>query len=154
MVLASPGDRRDEDIHAIARAAAGKFDHYICRRDDNTRGRGPEEVPRMQAATLEAVGVPATAISIIPDEQEAIDAALRMGQTGDLILIFADVLARSWKQIIKFRPEAGADAPPRTRAATEPPPSLPPPPTPTEAMSLEGLIRDERGIRFAPEAED
>ena len=48
----------------------------------------------------------------------------------------------------------GAAAPPRTRAATEPPPSLPPPPTPTEAMSLEGLIRDERGIRFAPEAED
>ena len=43
------------------------------------------------------------AISIIPDEQEAIDAALSMGQPGDLLLMFADALTRSWKQIIKFR---------------------------------------------------
>ena len=26
-----------------------------------------------------------------------------MGQPGDLLLIFADALIRSWKQIIKFR---------------------------------------------------
>jgi hypothetical protein len=42
-------------------------------------------------------------ISIIPDEREAIDAALQMGETGDLVLIFADALVRSWKQITKFK---------------------------------------------------
>jgi hypothetical protein len=53
--------------------------------------------------------VPDSAISVIPDEQEAIDAALAMGRPGDLLLIFADALIRSWKQIIKFRP-AGMSA--------------------------------------------
>ena len=44
----------------------------------------------MQAAALRAAGVPEGAISIIPDEQEAVDAALRMGEAGDLLLVFAD----------------------------------------------------------------
>ena len=35
VVLAAPGDRRDEDIREIAEIAAGHFDHYICRCDDN-----------------------------------------------------------------------------------------------------------------------
>ncbi len=82
VVLAGPGDRRDEDLHAIAKAAAGRFDHYICRRDDNLRDRGGDEVPRIIANALMAEGVAKEAISIIPDEQEAIDAALSMGQAG------------------------------------------------------------------------
>jgi cyanophycin synthetase len=41
-VLAAPGDRRDQDIHDIATIAAGHFDHYICRCDDNRRGRGQD----------------------------------------------------------------------------------------------------------------
>ena len=41
VVLAGPGDRRDEDLVAIAHAVAGRFDHYICRRDDNLRERSP-----------------------------------------------------------------------------------------------------------------
>jgi cyanophycin synthetase len=41
MVLSAPGDRRDDDIRATARAAAaGRFAHYVVRRDDNPRGRG------------------------------------------------------------------------------------------------------------------
>ena len=39
-----------------------------------------------------------------------------MGQPGDLLLVFADALTRSWKQITKFRP-AGAPAVP-VRAAS------------------------------------
>ncbi|MGB7737984.1 MAG: cyanophycin synthetase [Steroidobacteraceae bacterium] len=103
VVLAGPGDRRDEDLRAIADAVAGRFDHYICRRDDSLRDRAPDEVPKLQAAHLQSCGVPASAISIIPDEQEAIDAALNMGQPGDLLLIFADALIRSWKQITKYK---------------------------------------------------
>ena len=115
VVLAGPGDRRDEDLVAIAKAVAGRFDHYICRRDDNLRARAPDEVPRIQAQALRAAGVPDSAISIIPDEQEAIEAALRMGETGDLLLIFADALVRSWKQITKFKPSGAAAAPVRSR---------------------------------------
>jgi cyanophycin synthetase len=160
VVLAGPGDRRDEDLVAIARAVAGRFDHYICRRDDSLRERASDEVPRIQAAALRAAGVPEGAISVIPDEQEAIAAALNMGQPGDLLLIFADALVRSWKQITKFKPAGQVAAP------APPPPVVPlvlgdgatPPGRSAEPaaaeFSLEGLIRDERGLRFAPEAED
>jgi cyanophycin synthetase len=159
VVLAGPGDRRDEDLVAIARAVAGRFDHYICRRDDSLRERAPDEVPRLQAAALAAAGVPASAVSVIPDEQEAINAALNMGAPGDLLLIFADALVRSWKQITKFRPEG---APSLAHVAAAPPlpvgDFLPESGRAAEAavaaFSLEGLIRDERGVRVAPEAED
>src|SRR6202030_4101012 len=110
VVLAGPGDRRDEDLVAIAHAVAGRFDHYICRRDDNLRDRAPDEVPRIQAEALRSRGVPESSISIIPDEQEAIETALRMGESGDLLLIFADALTRSWKQITKFSPSGAAAA--------------------------------------------
>lgn len=153
VVLAGPGDRRDEDLVGIAKAVAGRFDHYICRRDDNLRERAPDEVPRIQAAALAAAGVPAAAISVIPDEQEAIHAALHMGQPGDLLLIFADALVRSWKQITKFKPAGSEATAPRAPPAELAPalPLLEPAPA---AFSLEGLIRDERGVRYAPDAED
>src|SRR5690606_24550625 len=84
--------------------AGRRIARYVCRRDDTLRGRDGDEVPRILATTLREAGVPAAQISQIPDEQEAIDAALRMGAKGDLLLVFADQLTRSWKQITKFRP--------------------------------------------------
>jgi cyanophycin synthetase len=153
VVLAGPGDRRDEDLHAIAKAVAGRFDHYICRRDDDLRKRAGDEVPKIMAGVLKAQGIPDKAVSIIPDEQEAIEAALKMAQQGDLLLVFADALARSWKQITKFRP-AGAPETPVRAAAAPPPMHAPSPSEPDPVMSLEGLLRDERGIRVAPEVDD
>ncbi len=152
VVLAGPGDRRDEDLAAIAQATAGKFDHYICRRDDNLRGRDGDEVPLIISRALQAAGVAKDAISLIPDEQAAIDAALQMARQGDLLLVFADALVRSWKQIIKFRPE-GAPAPAAVRAA--------PPPVVEEASfdeaslaNLGEVSRDARGLFLARESED
>jgi cyanophycin synthetase len=177
VVLAGPGDRRDEDLVAIAQAVAGRFDHYICRRDDNLRDRAPEEVPRIMVQALKSAGVPADAISMIPDEQEAIDAALQMGAPGDLLLVFADSLVRSWKQITKFR-SAGSPPPrasqfrgsladePATGATTLAAGAPPASPSngfaqamrageaPPIDIGMEGLIRDERGVRLAPETED
>jgi len=150
VVVAGPGDRRDEDLRAIAEAVAGRFDHYICRRDDGLRGRDGDEVPRILSRALQQKGVSNADISLIPDEQEAIDAALQMGRAGDLILIFADALTRSWKQVIKFRAE-GAPAPRRVDLA----PAEPAPASAEEAMAeFEGLVRDERGVRLAREEDD
>ena len=154
VVMAGPGDRRDEDILAIADAVAGRFDHYVCRRDDSLRGRDGDEVPLMLKRRLEALGVKPAQISLIPDEQEAIDAALRMGRPGDLLLIFADALTRSWKQVIKFRPE-GAPAPrkPEAAPAPMPEPALAGGDEPT-LPDMEGLVRDERGVRLGREEDD
>ena len=157
IVLTCPGDRRDEDVVAIAHATAGHFDHYICRRDDVLRGRGPDEVPRLQSAALRERGVPEDAISIIPDEQEAVEAALRMGRPGDLLLIFADALARSWKQITRFQPAGAPDSAAAADAASPTPPAATAAAESAEWSFLPGeeaLIRDERGIRVARETDD
>jgi len=96
-----------------------------------------------------------------------------MGEPGDLLLIFADALVRSWKQITKFKASgapaaasasqsAAAPSPPSSTAARRPAASAgvngelgaPPAFEAVPAFNLEGLIRDERGIRMAPESDD
>jgi cyanophycin synthetase len=154
VVLAGPGDRRDEDLVAIANAVAGKFDHYICRRDDSLRGRDGDEVPRIIAKALYAAGVPESAVATIPDEQQAIDAALRMARPGDLLLVFADALVRSWKQIIQFRPE-GMPAPATTRAAPVAVAATSEPELEEARLAdLGDVMRDERGIYLSREESD
>ncbi len=151
-VLAAPGDRRDEDIRDIGRIAAGRFDRYVCRRDDNLRGRRPDEVPHLLREALLAHGVTAEQILVIPDEAAAIDAALREAQPGDLVLVFGDAITRSWKQIIQFRPEAPA------RLAERPRVSRPEPALAALAPMLEDsrreFVRDVRGVWLPREADD
>jgi cyanophycin synthetase len=169
VVVAGPGDRRDQDIRAIAEAVAGRFDHYICRRDDGLRGRAGDEVPNMIAQVLRERGVPEAAIQVIPDEQEAIAAALALGQLGDLLLVFADALTRSWKQVIKFKPQTGADSTAVTEshapAAADSSAAAHMTGAPADeplamafhddaALETTGFVRDERGLRFAGEAAD
>jgi cyanophycin synthetase len=150
VVLAAPGDRRDEDVREIARITAGHFDHYVLRRDDGRRGRGPTEIPEMLRAELAASGVPESAMSIIPDEQEAVDTALRMAARGDLLLIFADAITRSWKQVIHFKsgdvPVAPPERVPAFAVAAEVPEAA--------YAGGESLVRDERGVRLQRESED
>ncbi|MGV8942555.1 cyanophycin synthetase [Thermomonas sp.] len=150
VVLAGPGDRRDEDLRAIAEVVAGKFDHYICRRDDSLRGRDGDEVPRIMAKALQGAGVPGDAISQIPDEQQAVDNALKMGNTGDLVLVFADALTRTWKQIIRFTPDGDM---PRATPRTEIP-ELQTTMDEDLVAAMEGVVRDERGLRFEREEND
>ncbi|GHC10057.1 cyanophycin synthetase [Thermomonas carbonis] len=150
VVVAGPGDRRDEDLREIAATLAGKFDHYVVRRDDGLRGRDGDEVPRIISKALEIAGVDPAAITVIPDEQEAVDAALRMGQPGDLLVVFADALVRTWKQIIRFKPEgemqkatARAEVPTLETTLDE-----------QLVAAMEGVVRDERGLRFEREESD
>jgi cyanophycin synthetase len=148
VVLAAPGDRRDEDVRAIAKICAGRFDHYICRRDDSLRGRRPDEIPCLLHETLLAEGVPAERAQMIPDEVEAIDAALRLGRPGDVLLIFVDAISRGWKQVTHFQPEAGMVTE-KPRATYVEVPAAP------EPLVLEGeLVRDERGVRIARDLDD
>lgn len=150
-VLAAPGDRRDEDIRAIADAARGHFDHYICRADDRRRGRGETEVPEMLRDQLLAKGVDAQSIEIIADEVEAIDAALGMAREGDLVMLFADDVRRSWLQVIHYgggvkKQSQNEKTRPVNSFVEEDP----------EAFSLDSgvrLVKDERGVRLAREEE-
>ncbi|MCE9627417.1 MAG: cyanophycin synthetase, partial [Candidatus Eisenbacteria bacterium] len=154
VVLAAPGDRRDEDIREIGRVAAKHFDYYVCRRDDGLRGRGSDEIPRMLRSALLEAGVSLDQINLISEEERAVDHALRTAKPGDLLLLFADDLQRTWKQVEEFDSRSARPAEERAlqnRATVD---------LPRAAMSLEdapALIRDERGVRLAsrePEVAD
>jgi len=150
-VLAAPRDRRAEDITAIGAMAAGfKFDHYICKRDDNTRGRKSDEVPTLLKAALLAGGIKSAHVEVVPEETEALERALRLARPGDLLLCFIDQISRSWSQVAQFRPELPTS--PRPRASA---PAMEMPDVPEPAVGLmEAVIRDERGVRLAREQED
>jgi len=150
VVLSAPGDRRDEDIRNIAEIAASHFDHFICRCDDNRRGRGKDEVAVMQKNTLLEADIEPGYIDVIADEQEATSHALEIAQPGDLLLILADNIKRSWKQIIYFNSEARADESIQKVTSTIKLPA-------TDEFHFDEnveLISDERGVRIARETGD
>ncbi len=143
--LAAPGDRRDEDIFAIADEAAGHFDHYILKADDNRRGRDQKEVPLMLRKQLMEKGVQDNQIEVIADETEAVDAALKMAREGDLLLIFGDDITRCWKQIINFN----ADFESQTSSSTGPVVSNVIQTKQDLDMGDFEVIKDDRGVRLA-----
>ncbi len=150
VVLAAPGDRRDEDIREIAAVAAPHFDHFICRCDDNRRGRGDDEVAVMLKNKLLEDGIDADRIDVITDEQEATSKALQIAEPGDLILVLADNIKRTWKQIIYFNSEARVDEIPKKAPVSV---ALPDTDDFTLDESLQ-IISDERGVRIAREEGD
>ncbi len=151
-VLGAPGDRRDEDILAIADETAPHFDYFVCKSDDDRRGRGEDEVPRMLRDRLTERGVDAERVEVVADERKAVDRALGRANADDLVVIFGDNITRCWKQIVNFEPqnvdtEAEHDARPVHSFVEEDP----------EAFSLEPgaeLIADERGVRIARDDEE
>ncbi len=151
VLVAAPGDRRDEDVQEIARICAGHFDHYICRRDDSLRGRGPDEIPQILRDTLIGAGVDSDAVEMIPQETEAVQQALSRADQGDLVLIFGDSLTRTWKQIVYFSPDvstAEMEADAGSGVAT------PVVDLPHLDFGDGDLVRDDRGVRLARDTED
>lgn len=149
MIVAScPGDRRDEDIEESAKVLAGHYDHYFLKADDNRRGRGDDEIPNMLKGFLMKNGVAEDAITVIPDEFEAIATALKAAEEKDLLIVIGDNVTRSWKQIINF----GDDRPVDSTSGTDGPLMA----TTYEDLidETQQLIRDERGVRLARDDEE
>ncbi|HEY2292729.1 MAG TPA: cyanophycin synthetase [Thermoanaerobaculia bacterium] len=104
-VIAAPGDRRDEDILALAIAAAPAFDLILLREDDDLRGRPPGESAALLRQGLLAAGFcPERIVPGYFKEDESVRRALEMARAGDLLVIFGDKLARIWEQIVSFKP--------------------------------------------------
>ena len=101
-VIATAGDRRDEDIIELGTTAAAYFDEIIVREDENNRGR-----PRGQTAELIEQGVRAAAadasrvgsITTILDELEATRHALDVAGEGDVVVVCVDHANRVWKEL-------------------------------------------------------
>ncbi|HKN89994.1 MAG TPA: hypothetical protein VJ622_06905 [Acidimicrobiia bacterium] len=102
LVIASPGDRRDEDMRELGRVAARYFDEVIVREDYATRGRPRgESAQRVYDGIQAAMGADgrAKAAEIIVDELQAVDAALARSKPGDFVVLCVDKPAVVWKHL-------------------------------------------------------
>ena len=99
-VIATAGDRRDDDIRELGRTAARYFDEIIVREDENNRGR-----PVGQTAALITEGIESaedkrvTEVRTILDELEATRYGLDLATDGDVLVVCVDHANQVWKEL-------------------------------------------------------
>jgi cyanophycin synthetase len=101
-VMATAGDRRDEDIVELGKTAAAHFDTIIVREDANPRGR-----PRGETAALidrgvreaMAAGARCTSVETVLNELDATRHALDLGREGDIVVVCVDHANDVWKEL-------------------------------------------------------
>ena len=122
-VIATAGDRRDEDMRELGQIAAQHFDVVVVREDVALRGRERGEVAGLVADGVRAAmaeGARCKQVEIVLDEIEAVRHAMARANTGDLVVLCVDkhaaVMAEleNWSQ----QAQAGAGATPRRRPPT------------------------------------
>jgi cyanophycin synthetase len=109
-VVATAGDRRDDDMRELGRVAARHFDVVIVREDKNPRGR-----ERGETAELVVEGVRdaiasgrarAGTVEMVLDEMDAARRALDRGRPGDTIVLCVDYATEVYKELEKRRGSA------------------------------------------------
>jgi cyanophycin synthetase len=119
-VMATAGDRRDEDIVELGKTAAKYFDTLILREDANNRGRPRGDtaalIERGVRAAMEA-GARTDTVETVLEELEATRRALDLGAEGDLIVVCVDHANDVWKELQR-RQHGGASGPVSMTAVT------------------------------------
>jgi cyanophycin synthetase len=87
LVFSCPGNRNDEQARAMAREAAGGFEHYVVYSWRELRGRTPEAIPALLGAALAENGTPGSAITVEPDQARALDLAARRFGPGQVCVV-------------------------------------------------------------------
>jgi UDP-N-acetylmuramyl tripeptide synthase len=89
VLLGQAGDRNDEAIRELARAAWTLQPDHVVVKDMETylRGRAPGEVPRLLAEEFSRLGLSDDAISWAGPEMAGVRRALEWAQPGDLLVL-------------------------------------------------------------------
>lgn len=90
-LVGQAGDRDDESIRDLARAAWGMEPDCVVVKEmpKYLRGRDPGAIPRMIEGELAAAGAPPEAIVHAESEMEGVRTALEWARSGDLVLLTA-----------------------------------------------------------------
>ena len=107
-VVSIPGDRRDADILEMGAIAAEMFDEMVFRERPDGRGRPKGSVVSLLTQGALGAGFPGERIHRILSETRAVEAALRMARSGDLVLVFPTSVDAVWNQVTSFRSAAVA----------------------------------------------
>jgi cyanophycin synthetase len=92
-VIATAGDRRDDDIRELGEVAAQHFDVVIAREDARLRGRKRGEAAALIEAGVRAAmegGARCRRVDVVLDELEAVRFALERSNQGDLVVLCVD----------------------------------------------------------------
>ncbi len=103
-IVAGVGDRRDEDTIELGEEAARVFDEIIIRQDRNLRGKSEGEIIELLKKGILNVD-PTKKITVIPNEIEAIDYAIKNAEKDSFITIISDVVPDALDQILKYKEE-------------------------------------------------
>ncbi|MEP6590204.1 MAG: Mur ligase family protein [Gemmatimonadota bacterium] len=89
LLLGQAGNRSDDALTALAETAwAARPDRIILKDlEGYRRGRDVGEVPALLAAALGRAGAPAERLTVVPDEVEAVEAALAWAEPGDVLVL-------------------------------------------------------------------
>ena len=112
-VVATAGDRRDQDMIELGREAARHFDRMIVREDVRLRGRAPGETAGLivlGAKEAQAEGCRLKQYEVVLDEIEATKVAVGSANPGDLVVVCVDRARAVWDelQVLANRAQAGA----------------------------------------------
>jgi cyanophycin synthetase len=92
-IIATAGDRRDEDMKELGSIAAQHFDVVIVREDVALRGRKKGEVAKLVAEgvrTAMEAGSRCKQVEVVTDEIKAVRHALGRANKGDLVVLCVD----------------------------------------------------------------
>ena len=104
VMMQARGDYGDDFVLQLATAAAGHFDHYVCRSHPIYTGRDPLRVTALMKAALLNSGVEESQVTTTTDAEFALETMLQMGSEGDLLVFTPGVGQReeTWERIISF----------------------------------------------------
>jgi cyanophycin synthetase len=121
-VIATAGDRRDEDMRELGEIAAQHFDVVIVREDVALRGRERGEVAGLVAEGVRRAmdeGTRCKQVEIVLEEIEAVRHAMARANAGDLVVFCVDEHAAVMAELEEWssRAQAGSGANPDAPAA-------------------------------------
>ncbi|HHX23748.1 MAG TPA: cyanophycin synthetase [Thermoanaerobacterales bacterium] len=98
-VIASPGNRRDQDIINLGYTAGKGFHRLIIKEDISLRGRKPGQVASLLERGALDAGLKQDKINVVLNEMDAIAESIAGAREGDLIVIFYEKYDESIKAI-------------------------------------------------------
>jgi len=118
-MVATAGDRRDEDMRELGSIAANHFDVIVLREDVNTRGRERGATAALIAEGIRstmATGARCKQVEVVLDEIAAVRHALARANVGDLVVLCVDQTGPVFAELEAMSKRAQAGAHPGTVA--------------------------------------
>ncbi len=121
-IIATAGDRRDEDMRELGEVAAQHFDVVVVREDEALRGRQRGDTSSLVTEgvrrAMEA-GSRCKQVEVVLDEIDAVRHAMSRANKGDLLVVCVDKHPAVMSELENWSPyaQAGAGASPEAPAA-------------------------------------